>query len=167
MPTFMYVSLQRDDRIAQYILDPATGAAEHRADYALTGMPAPMAVDPQRRFLFVGRRQAGEYGTHRLFHSARDRAPGTAEQRPIGWRPGSCIRGSQRTLPAVRLLLSSAGRRPRFRCGRQLGGNACRMAGNRHRRPLCPNRPAKPVRIRPPHRRGQPHRSQRDLPVPV
>ncbi len=62
MPTFMYVSLQRDDRIAQYILDPATGAAEHRADYALTGMPAPMAVDPQRRFLFVGRRQAGEYG---------------------------------------------------------------------------------------------------------
>ena len=62
MATFMYVSLQQEDRIAQYTLDPATGALEHHADYPLAGMPAPMAVDPQQRFLFVGRRLAGNYG---------------------------------------------------------------------------------------------------------
>ena len=62
MGTFMYVSLQQEDRIAQYAVDTATGALEHRADYALAGMPAPMAVDPQNRFLFAGRRLAGGYG---------------------------------------------------------------------------------------------------------
>ena len=62
MPTFMYVSLQREDRIAQYRLDPATGALEHRADYALAGMPAPLAVAPENRFLFAGRRLAGAFG---------------------------------------------------------------------------------------------------------
>ena len=62
MPTFMYVSLQDEDRIAQYTLEPTSGALAHHADYALAGMPAPMAVDPQKRFLFVGRRLAGEYG---------------------------------------------------------------------------------------------------------
>ena len=61
MATFMYVSLQQEDRIAQYTLDPATGALEHHADYALAGMPAPMAIDPQKRFLFAGRRLSGEY----------------------------------------------------------------------------------------------------------
>ncbi|MCY3691950.1 MAG: lactonase family protein [Chloroflexota bacterium] len=62
MTTFMYVSLQQEDRIAQCTLDPATGGLEHHADYAVAGMPAPMAVDPQKRFLFVGRRLAGEFG---------------------------------------------------------------------------------------------------------
>ena len=62
MATFMYVSLQREDRIAQYTLDQSTGALAHHADYPLAGMPAPMAVDPRKRFLFVGRRLAGDYG---------------------------------------------------------------------------------------------------------
>ena len=62
MTTFMYVSLQQEDRIAQYTLDPSSGAIEHHADYALAGMPAPMAVDPQRRFLFVGRRLSPDFG---------------------------------------------------------------------------------------------------------
>ena len=62
MPTHMYVSLQGEDRIAQYTLDPSTGGLDHHTDYALAGMPAPMAVDPQQRFLFVGRRLANDYG---------------------------------------------------------------------------------------------------------
>ena len=62
MGTFMYVSLQQEDRIAQYTLDPSSGALEHHADYALAGMPAPMAVDPEKRLLFVGRRLAGDFG---------------------------------------------------------------------------------------------------------
>ena len=62
MTTFMYVSLQQEDRIAQYTLDPSSGAIEHHADYALAGMPAPMAVDPEKRFLFVGRRLSPDFG---------------------------------------------------------------------------------------------------------
>lgn len=62
MATFMYVSLQQEDRIAQYTLDPGTGALAHHADYPLAGMPAPMAIDPGKRFLFAGRRLAGNYG---------------------------------------------------------------------------------------------------------
>ena len=62
MTTYLYVSLQREDRIAQYTLDPANGALQHQADYTLAGMPAPMAVDPQQRFMFVGRRKPGEFG---------------------------------------------------------------------------------------------------------
>ena len=62
MTTYLYVSLQREDRIAQYTLDPANGALQHQADYTLAGMPAPIAVDPQQRFMFVGRRKPGEFG---------------------------------------------------------------------------------------------------------
>ena len=62
MTTCLYVSLQREDRIAQYTLNPASGALLHQADYALPGMPAPIAVDPQHRFMFVGRRKPGDFG---------------------------------------------------------------------------------------------------------
>ena len=62
MTTFMYVSLQQEDRIAQYTVDPNTGALAHQADYPLAGMPAPLAADPERRFLFAGRRRPGEFG---------------------------------------------------------------------------------------------------------
>ena len=62
MTTHLYVSLQQEDRIAQYTVDPNTGALEHQADYALAGMPAPLAADPARRFLFAGRRRPGEFG---------------------------------------------------------------------------------------------------------
>ena len=62
MAVYMYVSLQQEDRIDQYEIDPATGGLERRAGFALAGMPAPLAVDPQKRFLFAGRRQAGAFG---------------------------------------------------------------------------------------------------------
>ena len=62
MATYLYVSLQDDDIIARYDLDQATGGLSNRVEYHLAGMPAPMATDPQRRFLFVGRRRPGEFG---------------------------------------------------------------------------------------------------------
>ena len=62
MATYLYVSLQGDDVIARYDLDQATGGLSNRTEFALAGMPAPMATDPDQRFLFVGRRRAGEYG---------------------------------------------------------------------------------------------------------
>ena len=62
MATYLYVTLQDDDVIARYDLDPATGGLGNRVEYPLAGMPAPMASDPARRFLFVGRRKPGEFG---------------------------------------------------------------------------------------------------------
>ena len=62
MATYLYVSLQDDDIIARYDLDQATGGLSNRVEFPLAGMPAPMATDPQRRFLFVGRRRPGEFG---------------------------------------------------------------------------------------------------------
>ena len=62
MTTYMYISLQREDRISQYVVDPDTGALDKRADFALAGMPAPLAVDPQQRYLFAGRRLPSEFG---------------------------------------------------------------------------------------------------------
>ncbi len=62
MATYLYVSLQGDDVIARYDLDQSTGGLSNRTEFPLAGMPAPMATDPEKRYLFVGRRRAGEYG---------------------------------------------------------------------------------------------------------
>ena len=62
MATYLYVSLQQGDVIARYDLDPATGGLTGRVEFPLDGMPAPLAADPERRFLFVGRRRPGEFG---------------------------------------------------------------------------------------------------------
>ena len=62
MTTYVYISLQKEDRISLYVLDPEDGRLTRRTEFPLSGMPAPMAVDPQRRFVFVGRRQPGDFG---------------------------------------------------------------------------------------------------------
>ena len=62
MTTYVYISLQREDRISLYVMDPNTGGLTRRTEFPLSGMPAPMAVDPQRRYLFAGRRQPGDFG---------------------------------------------------------------------------------------------------------
>ena len=62
MAIYMHISLQQEDRISLYVVDPDTGALWRRTEFPLPGMPAPMAVDPLKRFLFVGRRRPGEFG---------------------------------------------------------------------------------------------------------
>ena len=42
----MYVSLQDDDRISIFRVDPGSGAVEHREDVAVAGGPAPLCMDP-------------------------------------------------------------------------------------------------------------------------
>jgi len=56
MPDFMYVALQGDDKIARFALDSKTGDLEPLGEVAVPGGPAPMAVEPARRFLHVARR---------------------------------------------------------------------------------------------------------------
>ena len=58
----MYVSLQEEDRIAIYTMTPKTGKLKHQGDVALKGRPAPIAIDPEHKFLFAGQRKADNYG---------------------------------------------------------------------------------------------------------
>ncbi len=58
----MYISLQEEDRIAIFSITPKTGKLRHQGDVELKGRPAPMAIDPGRKFLFAGRRKAGDFG---------------------------------------------------------------------------------------------------------
>ena len=62
MARFMYVSLQKEDRIAIFEVDRNTGGLEPRGEAPLIGQPAPLAMDPSPQILFAGRRKAQEFG---------------------------------------------------------------------------------------------------------
>ena len=77
MPYIMYVSLQGDDKLARFTLDPTTGKLTPQGEVAIPGGPAPLAVDPQRQFLYVARRGACIISSFRI-------APLTGDLTPIG-----------------------------------------------------------------------------------
>ena len=56
MPTYVYVSLQAENRILRFTMDPDSGQLTGRHEIEIAGGPAPLAIDPGRRFLYVGRR---------------------------------------------------------------------------------------------------------------
>ena len=58
MPYFAYVSLQDDDKILVFTVDAGTGRLTQNAAVPVSGGPAALAIDPDRKFLYVGRRGA-------------------------------------------------------------------------------------------------------------
>ena len=70
MPDFMYVSLQEDDKISIFNMDPETGKLEPQGDVEVTGGPAPLTVDPDSRFLYVGRRASVEISSFSVDQSS-------------------------------------------------------------------------------------------------
>lgn len=80
MPYVMYVSLQEDDKIARFHMDPTTGKLTLQGEMAVAGGPAPLAVDPQRRFLYAARRGACIMSSFRI-------EPGTGNLTSIGEVP--------------------------------------------------------------------------------
>lgn len=50
---FFYVTLEGVDHVAQYSLDPVTGAVAFVAQFATLGNPRGLAIDPLGRFLYV------------------------------------------------------------------------------------------------------------------
>ena len=66
MSYWMYVSISEEDRIAIFEVDSTTGRVDHRGDVATPGRPAPLTVDPERRFLYVGCRDALELVSFRM-----------------------------------------------------------------------------------------------------
>ena len=61
MPTYVYVSLQGDDKILRFVMDPADGRLAQRHEIEVSGGPAPLALDPERRRMYVGRRSGAPH----------------------------------------------------------------------------------------------------------
>ena len=72
MTYHMYVSLQGDDKILRFIMNPETGKLSPNGELAVAGGPAPMAVDPQQQFLYVGRRGVCELSSFSVDASTGD-----------------------------------------------------------------------------------------------
>lgn len=66
MPYIMYVTLQGDDKILKFTMHPDTGQLTPQGSTEVPGGPAPLAIDPARRFLYVGRRGACEVSSYRI-----------------------------------------------------------------------------------------------------
>lgn len=66
MPYCMYVSVQGEDKILRFTMDPETGQLELQEDVAVPGGPAPLAADPARQFLYVARRGECKISSFRI-----------------------------------------------------------------------------------------------------
>ena len=69
MPYYAYVSLQYDDKILVFKMDAGTGKLTQQAAVPVSGGPAALAVDPDRKFLYVGRRVALDIASFRIDHA--------------------------------------------------------------------------------------------------
>ena len=69
MPLRMYVSLSEEDRVAIFDVDADTGRVSPIGSATITDRPAPLAVDPTRRVLFVGRRDIPEISSYLIDQS--------------------------------------------------------------------------------------------------
>ena len=58
MPYYAYISLENDDKILIFTMDAGTGKLTQKEAVAVPGRPAALAISPDRRFLYVGRRGA-------------------------------------------------------------------------------------------------------------
>jgi 6-phosphogluconolactonase len=57
MAFHMYVSLQDDDRVVRFLLNPETGSLEPQGAVEVAGGPAPLAINPERTVLYAGLRR--------------------------------------------------------------------------------------------------------------
>ncbi|MCH8184642.1 MAG: lactonase family protein [Chloroflexi bacterium] len=100
MSVFTYVTASEEDRILVFEMDPQTGRLEQRDAVDVQGRPAPLAVDPERRFLHVGRRDVPAISSFAI-------DPGTGGLSPVGTAPldaDPCYLATDRT---GRFLLSA------------------------------------------------------------
>ena len=51
----MYVSLQGDNRIVRFLMDPETGSLEPNGAVEISGGPGPLTFDPDRTVLYAGK----------------------------------------------------------------------------------------------------------------
>ena len=70
MSVFIYVTASADDKVIIFKQDPDSGALENVDDVEAPGRPAPMTTDPERRFLYLARRDANQLTTYRIDHES-------------------------------------------------------------------------------------------------
>ncbi len=61
-----YVSFEDDDKISIFTTDPTTGQLDWQEDVVVEGGPAPLAISPDKNFLYVGRRGRQEISCYRI-----------------------------------------------------------------------------------------------------
>lgn len=66
MPNYMYVSLQDDDRILVFAMDPETGKLKSIGETPVAGGPSASAISPDRNTFYVGLRNSQELGSYRI-----------------------------------------------------------------------------------------------------
>lgn len=77
MSVFTYVTASEEDRILIFEMDSRTGKLDERGAVSVQGRPAPLALDPDRKFLYVGRRDVPAVTTFSI-------DPGTGGLSPLG-----------------------------------------------------------------------------------
>ena len=63
-----YVSFQGDDRVSIFKMDSGTGTLDWQEHVTVGGGPAPMAIDPGKNVLYVGKRDSQEISSYRIDH---------------------------------------------------------------------------------------------------
>ena len=66
MTTYVYVSVQDDDKILVYTMDTGTGALTAQGEVAVEGGPAAMTISPDRNTIYVGRRIIEDIASFRV-----------------------------------------------------------------------------------------------------
>ncbi len=66
MPYNVYITISGEDRIARYAMDSETGGLAARDEIRLAGRPAPIAVSPDQRFMYIAQRESCELTSFRI-----------------------------------------------------------------------------------------------------
>jgi len=96
----MYISISGEDRIAIYTVDPKSGGIEFAGETTVAGRPAPIAISPNKKHLYVGQR-----GNYRISSFQIDTATGSITfVRQVSLESDPCFLSVDRT---GRYLLSA------------------------------------------------------------
>jgi len=66
MPYYMFVTVSEEDKIVVFQMDQDSGKLAHLRDVAVSGRPAPLAINPDRGVLHVGRRGIPEISSYAI-----------------------------------------------------------------------------------------------------
>jgi len=71
----MYVSLQGDNRIVRFLMNPETGSLEPNGAVEISGGPGPLTFDPDHTALYAGRRDAFILSSYAIDQKTGDLTP--------------------------------------------------------------------------------------------
>ena len=102
MATYMYVSLQDDDKVSIFGVDPGTGKLTPNGEVSAAGGPSASAISPDRKVFYVGHRTSKEISS---FGINPDTGGLTLIGRvPVPDSPTYLSPRPQRPVPPIRLL---------------------------------------------------------------